>query len=199
MTNEDELLSEARLFQESRVILTAAELDTFTRLEENPTSASDLAEVLRLDTKATARILDCLVTFGLLTKKDGRYFTTDQGALLSSRHPETVRPMVLHLNHMWHNWSHLTETVRQGTNPQRQSATKEGGASLKAFIGAMHVVGSALSQEIAGAYDLSPYHYLLDIGGGSGTYTISFLKQNPRLRAILFDLPEVIAMARQRG
>lgn len=70
--------------------------------------------------------------------------------------------------------------------------------SRRAFIGAMHVIGKNLSEEIAGSLDLGGYRKLLDIGGGSGTYTIAFLKNNPQLKAILFDLKDVIEMARER-
>jgi predicted O-methyltransferase YrrM len=38
----------------------------------------------------------------------------------------------------------------------------------------------------------------LDIGGASGTWTIAFLRACPSAQATLFDLPHVIAMARQR-
>jgi SAM-dependent methyltransferase len=106
--------------------------------------------------------------------------------------------MLLHMNHMCENWSRLTETVRRGENPERIRASEQGGDTLENFIGAMHVVGRALSKEIAGAYDASRFRCLLDIGGGSGTYTIALLERNPALRAVLFDLPAVVEMARKR-
>ncbi len=36
---------------------------------------------------------------------------------------------------------------------------------------------------------------LLDIGGGTGIYSIAFVKANPQLRAIVFDRPEVLKTA----
>ena len=36
---------------------------------------------------------------------------------------------------------------------------------------------------------------LLDIGGGTGLYSIACLRQNPRLRAIVWDRPEVLKVA----
>jgi SAM-dependent methyltransferase len=62
----------------------------------------------------------------------------------------------------------------------------------------MHVVGRTLSDEIAASVDLEGYCRLLDIGGGSGTYIIAFLKRNSQLKGILFDLEDVIPMARER-
>lgn len=198
MTIRDVFLSDAGRFMRSRVILTAAELDFFTLLDEKAAGAAELAEAAGLDLRATTRLLDCLVTFDLLSKTKGRYQVTESGTLLSSRHPETIRPMVLHQNHMWDNWSHLTEAVRQGSNRQRIRPPDQRGQTQIDFIGAMHVVGESLSKVIAAGYDASRFHSLLDIGGASGTYTIAFLEQNPRLRGVLFDLPEVVELARER-
>jgi SAM-dependent methyltransferase len=106
--------------------------------------------------------------------------------------------MVLHLNGLWETWGGLTETVRTGSNPKRKPVTDRGDDSLKAFIGAMHVVGRSLSIELADFYDLSPYTRLLDIGGATGTYTMAFLQKNPEMTAVLFDLPDVVPWAKER-
>jgi SAM-dependent methyltransferase len=196
MTEAEALLSEARHFMRSRALLTAAELDLFTALDGGPISAPALAEARGLDPRATARLLDCLVTFGLLTKAGGRYHTTAPGALVSSAHPESVRPMLLHMGHVWRNWSHLTDTVRAGVNAGRAPVTGSGPDTLDAFIRAMHVTGRTLSREIAAACDLTRFHRVLDVGGASGTYTIAFLERHPHLRGVIFDLPGAIGIAR---
>ncbi|SMC18050.1 Dimerisation domain-containing protein [Desulfacinum hydrothermale DSM 13146] len=198
MASSPDPLEPVRGFMKSRILLTAAELDVFTALHDGPLSAEQLAEKTGTDLRALSRLLDCLVTFGHLAKEDGAYRLTEEGAVFSARHPESVLPMVLHMNHVWDNWHHLTRTVQEGTNAQRKAPTASGPESLKAFIGAMHVVGRNLAREIARSLDLSPYRSLLDIGGGSGTYTIAFLEENPSMRAVLFDLPDVIPMAQER-
>jgi len=63
-----------------------------------------------------------------------------------------------------------------------------------AFIGAMDVAARALAGEVALQYSTAPFRCLLDVGGGSGAYTIAFLRRNPELRAIVFDLPSVVPM-----
>lgn len=191
-------LTEARLFMRSRVILTAADLDLFTALDERPADAGGLAARAGLDERGTARLLDCLVTFGLLDKSSGEYHLTAAGAPLSSRHPRTILPMLLHQSHLWDNWSRLGDSVRHGVNPHRDPATRRSGKRLRAFIGAMAVVGRETSERIARAYDAGRFRRLLDIGGGPGTYTAAFLRRNPELRATLFDLPEVVPLAEQR-
>ena len=192
---EGAVLEDVRGFIKSRVILTAAELDLFTRLNRRQGTADDLAKELRCDQRCLTRLLDCLVALQLLSKQDGVYQTSERGALLSAEHPATELPMVLHLNGLWETWSGLTETVKTGTNPKRKPITDRGKDSLKDFIGAMHVVGRRLSNELAEAYDLSPCKRLLDVGGATGTYTVAFLQKNPEMTAVLFDLPEVIPWA----
>ena len=195
---EGVVLEEVRVFLKSRVILTAAELDLFTHLDAEPATADILAERLQCDQRALTRILDCLVTFRFLEKENGTYRPTERGTLLSSDHPQTELPMVLHLNGLWGTWSGLTDTVRTGENPKRKSVSERGKDSLNAFIGAMHVVGRTLSREIATDYDVSSCKKLLDLGGGSGTYTIAFLEKNPDMTSVLFDLPDVIPIAEER-
>jgi SAM-dependent methyltransferase len=102
---------------------------------------------------------------------------------------------MLHSNHQWERWSHLTESVRLGHNPHREPGARRSGERLEAFIGTMHVVGRELSRKLAEAYDLGRFERLLDIGGGAATYTIAFLQKNPRMTALFFDLPEVIPIA----
>lgn len=185
-------------FMKSRVILTAAELNLFTHLHERPSTAKDLAEKLKLDTRATNRLLDTLVNLDLIKKQNTCYYLTDSGLLLSAHHPETVLPFVLHHNNLWNSWSHLTEIVRNGPNPNRKPFFKRGEEDQKAFIEAMHVIGRKLSRKIADAYDSSAFKRLLDIGGGSGTYTIAFLQKNPQLKAVIFELKGIIPLAEER-
>jgi len=192
------VMAEARSFMNSRIILTAAELDFFTSIREEPCTASDLARKGGLDVRSTTRILDCLCVMELLAKTDDIYRVTDKGAFLSSGHPQTVLPMVLHMVSLWETWTGLTGIVRRGPGSQHESGLKFTEKDWKAFVGAMHVAAGALSVEIAEAYDASRYKRLLDIGAASGTYTIAFLRKNPSLKAVIFDLEEVIPMARER-
>lgn len=195
---EGAVLEEVRSFLKSRVILSAAELDLFTRLHRRQATGDALADELGCDRRALTRLLDCLVALQLLVKEGGIYRPTERGSLLSSSHPWTELPMVLHLTGLWETWGGLTETVRTGTNPKRKPVSERGKDSLKHFIGAMHVVGRKLSKEIVASYSLAPFNRLLDIGGGSGTYTSAFLEKNPRMTAVLFDRPDVIHVAEEK-
>ena len=182
----------------SRIILTAAELDVFTAIDDGYKTATAIAEKKGFSVRPLARVLDCLVTFGHLAKKGNAYSLTEEGAGLSSRHAASSLPMVLHMNRLWETWSGLTRIVEKGPGSESELPKVMDKESRRAFIGAMHVIGRTLSEDIARSLDLSGFKKLLDIGCGSGTYTIAFLKNNPQLSGVLFDLEDVIAMARER-
>ncbi|MCX8043517.1 MAG: acetylserotonin O-methyltransferase [Desulfobacterota bacterium] len=196
----NELLDAIAAFMKARVILSAAALDIFTCLDLKPLRSDELAREHGLDVRATTRLLDCLVGMKLLLKDvNACYHLTEHGTLLSSRHPDTVLPMVLHMNTMWDNWTRLTETVRHGSTKAPVPVLGSSDPQItRAFIGAMHVIGRQLAREIATAYDMAGCRCLLDIGGGSGVYTIAFLERNPHLNGIIFDLPQVLPFAQEQ-
>lgn len=193
------LIDEVGAFMQARILLSAADLDLFTELESKPRTSCDLAADLGLDTHATTRVLDCLVVTGVLAKTGGCYHLTERGAPLSSLHPASILPMIRHMSSMWNNWSQLTETVRLGKNPALTPVIGEKDKDvMNAFIGAMHVIGQGLSRKIAGELDLASFKQLLDIGGGSGTYAMAFLEKNQNMKAVVFDFPGVLDLARER-
>ncbi len=200
MPTQNNMISDVRSFMKSRIILTAAELDLFTTLDQHSISAKDLAAMLDLNERATTRILDCLITFELLEKQNNCYRTTDKGSTLSSMHPHSILPSLKHSIRLWNNWNHLTVAIREGTNPHLQpwSSKTVSDEERKAFIGSMHIGARKHLSKISDAYDSRPFKKLLDIGGGSGAYTIAFLQKNPQLQAIIYDLEGVIPIAEEK-
>jgi len=99
---------------------------------------------------------------------------------------------------MWNTWSNLTEIVKTGVIPNPMGSGSRSAEEMEAFIGAMHVIGLKMAEDIARSVDLKRFRRLLDIGGASGTYTEAFLKQAPDMNATIFDLPKVIEIAEKR-
>jgi len=193
----EEIMGKVMAFWQSRIILTGAELDVFTCLDRAEASAAGLSKDLGCDSRAMERLLDALASLGFLKKEVNVFSLTEQGKMLSSRHPETILPMLIHFNELWQKWSCLTDVVRTGKPAERPGGQK-GEANRRAFIGAMHAIGRSLSMEISRAFDARRFRRLLDIGGGSGIYTIAFLQANAQLTAVVFDLAAVIPMAGER-
>lgn len=189
----ESLLALARGFQESRVLLTGAELDLFTLLSREPLGVETLASRLGADRRALSTLLDALAAMEVLEKREGLYRTAAAAACLSADAPDSIHPMLLHAAALWARWTTLTRRV--GGTPIPERPPEE---ALRAFIGAMHVVGAPKADRIVAAAGIGAARRLLDVGGGPATYTAAFLRAEPALSATLFDLPPVIEIARER-
>jgi SAM-dependent methyltransferase len=197
--NPQNILQSAQSFMECRILLTAAEMNLFSILKEKPLTAEDIAAKTGSNLRALTMVLDALAAMELLTKQDGIYRCTDSAAqLLSDDAPASVLPMVLHMASLWHRWSCLTDIVKNVEGAKKEFEFTRKPEEMRAFIGAMHVVSGPLARKTAEIAKVESSKVLLDIGGGSGSYTIAFLRAVPEMRATIFDLPDVIEMARER-
>jgi predicted O-methyltransferase YrrM len=195
----EDILQMAQGFMECKILHTAAELNLFTILAMNPMTVEEVAGKISGDSRALAMLLDALAAMGLLSKSGDKYLCESTLApLLSEKSPRTILPMVRHMASLWRRWSRLTDIVKNSADAREEFEFKRNAEELRSFIGAMHSIGAPMAKRIAAAAAPGASRALLDVGGGSGTYTIAFLREAPEMRATLFDLPEVIEMARER-
>jgi precorrin-6B methylase 2 len=196
--NPQELLTLSRNFMECRVLLTGAELNIFTHLAKS-SSSKDLAEKHGWHERPLTVLLDALTAMGLLIKKDELYGTNPVLLpILRSDSQKTILPMIRHAATIWKNWSNLTHIVTETGGVEGTHGRFKDPKDQKAFIGAMHVVGRARAPKIVETVKPASARRLIDVGGGSGTYTIAFLQACPEMSATLFDLPDVVDIGRER-
>ena len=195
----NEIMPLVTKFHESRVFLTAAEMDVFTLLEKNALSAEKIADRLKVTLRGITILLDAVVSMGLLEKKEGKYHCPDHiAAVLSSRSETSIMPMARLAIGGWKRWSELTDIVRNGKTSIKGPAFDIDEKGQEAFIGAMHSAAYGMAPGIAAAVKPGTAKKLLDIGGGSGAYTQAFLEASPALTSTIFDLPPVTRIAQKR-
>ncbi len=196
---DEEIQNIARSFQPACVLIAGAELDVFSRLAHNPMMASALAREIKSNQRATTILLDALSAMGLLVKQDDKYRVPDSVKLLLSENSgENVLPMVRHLGNCLRRWAQLSLVTKTGTPAERTASVRGESADLAAFIGAMHNFSDPVAAEVVARLQPLQFTRLLDIGGASGTWTIAFLQAVTKATAIIFDLPSVIPIAKQR-
>ena len=184
-------------FQKSRILLSGFELDIFTTIEESGSTSIQIANTLNLNDHACERLLNGLVSLGFLKKQDQLYFNTEESFTFLSRKGSNYLGGLMHSNHLWNTWSHLTEVVRTGKSAHPAEINDRGDDWLFSFISAMHNRAIKQAPEQLRNIDLSGIRQILDIGGGSGAYSIAFLSLNPEMEATVFDLPNVVPITRQ--
>ena len=176
-----------RAFQESRVILSALELDVFTAIGDGA-GAPELAAKIGAAPRATEMLLNALAALGLLVKREGVFYNSEESArYFSEASPDNARPALLHTAHLWQTWSTLTSSVCAGTVTV--------GDWTESFIAAMHRNASERAPLVVRAVGAEGVARMLDIGGGSGAYSIAFAKANPALQSDILDLPRVLPIA----
>jgi precorrin-6B methylase 2 len=192
------ILQLAQGFMESKILHSAAQLNLFSILKTQALSAQEIATEISADRRALSMLLDAVAAMGLLVKQGDKYHCEQAVArFLAEDSPETILPMARHMASLWPRWSGLTEVVK-GRSPEEEFRFSRNDDDLRAFIGAMHVAATPLARQIVASVNAGTARALLDVGGGSGTYTIAFLHAVPEMKATIFDLPEVIEMARER-
>lgn len=187
----EELEATLRAFQESRVLLTAIELDVFAAVEGGAT-ADDVAQRLGLEPRATEMLLNALAAMELLSKRDGRFSNQPVANELLS---PNARQAMLHNAHRWHTWSTLTDRVR-GTAPAEVHRTLDSGRH-ESLLEMLNRRAGKRAPRLLNAIGAEGVHRLLDIGGGSAAYSVAFAEANADLRADVFDLPEVIPITKR--
>jgi predicted O-methyltransferase YrrM len=85
--------------------------------------------------------------------------------------------------------------VRAGTSVASRQAPDFIGPWTQAFIAAMHRNATERAGWVVRAVGAAEVRRMLDVGGGSGAYSIAFAKANPELTADILDLGEVTLIA----
>jgi len=193
----EDLLQTIRGFQESRVMLTGIELNIFAAIGDGA-KASQVAGKIGTDARATEMLLNALVAMGILVKSDGVFHVTRVTArYLGGKSPDDARAAMMHTVHLWERWSTLTECVRAGTSVKRPEAAEARDDWTEAFIAAMHHYAQARAPHVVQAVGVQGARKMLDVGGGSGAYSIAFAQANEKLQVELLDLPEVLPIAQR--
>lgn len=191
----DDLQQTLRAFQESRVLLTALELDVFSTVGAGATAAA-VAKMLGTDPRATETLMNALVALGMLTKQEGVFQNTPVAArYFVEGSADSARAATLHTAHLWWRWSALTECVRAGTSVTHEEMAERGDEWTRAFIAAMHRNAREWAPRVVEAVGADGVGRMLDVGGGSGAYSLAFAQANPRLQAEVFDLETVVPIA----
>ena len=193
----DDLNERIRAFQESRALLTALELDLFTAVGDGA-GAVEVATRLGADPRATEMLLNALASLRLLVKREGVFHNSPAAArYFTAGSRDNARPALLHTAHLWHRWSTLTGCVRAGTAIARDEVADRGQDWTEAFIAAMHRNASERAPLVVRAVGAENVRRMLDVGGGSGAYSIAFAQANSALRADILDLATVEEIARR--
>lgn len=207
MTDPSTVIDLIEAFRRSKAMFTAVQLGVFDRLQDGPASAAALARSVGADGDALERLLDGCAALGLLNKSGALYSNSAEASrYLVKDSPDTLAGYILYSDRaLYPMWGNLSDAVRAGTHRWKQTFNADGPIfdhffaseeSMRTFTLGMHGFGVISSPRVVEAFDLSRFRRMVDLGGASGHLANAACQRYPQLRAIVFDLPTVCAVAR---
>jgi precorrin-6B methylase 2 len=195
----------------SKTLLSAVELELFTKLGSESMTGSQMGDALDLHDRAIPDFPDALVALGLLDREgdgdEASYRNTeDTAAFLDKASPMYIGGLLEMANaRLYPFWGDLTEALQTG---KPQNEVKHTGTSmfeelysdperLEQFMNAMAGISQGPVHALAQKFDFSKYETLCDVGGATGQLSIIVAGHHPHLTCTSFDLPVVEPIAKR--
>lgn len=192
-------------FVYSQVLQACVQLRVFELLAERPRTRDELATLFAMAPEKAGSLLDAAAALDLVALRRGRYALGSLGAAMVGN--AGVAAMVRHHAMLYADLADPVALLRGGAETRLAAywpyAAESPPDALEADQVAPYSALMAASQpmvaaEVLDAVDMRRYRRLLDVGGGDGGFAQAALERAPGLRATVFDLPAVAALAQAR-
>jgi len=185
-------------WQLARVVMSANRLDFFNNLADKTMTAEELAKLCNTHPRPTRTLLNACVALGIVVKENGKYRNGPEALdMLVKGKPLYIGDAIRHQDDLWQPWGRLHEAVKNNAAVSRRYNLVENPEVHRNFILAMHDNARRVAPFLSRTLDLKGRKQLFDAGGGPGTHSIALVKRYAGLRAIVFDLPQTIEIARE--
>ncbi|WP_290624575.1 methyltransferase [Archaeoglobus sp. UBA230] len=184
-------------FRKIQLLRAAIELNLFETLK-NPKTAGEVATEFNGNHKLVKLMLECLVNTGLLVKRGDKYALSEisRTFLCADSQYSQINFLKKHFSDL-EMWQNLEKIVKEG--PVRVDRAKFFSESVIHSMAQHSLLGELQKTvEVISKYEeFRRARRLIDLGGGHGLYSVAFTKLNPKLKAVVFDLPEVVKRGRE--
>lgn len=193
-------------FVHSQVMLGCVRLDLFRLLHQAPADLDTIARRVALPAPVLQRLLLSAVALGLLEhRSQGRFglgplgvpLATHAGIAQMIEHNqllyEDMRDPVAFLQNAWQGG--MAAYWPYAHDPQAPEHHAQD--TFRRYSELMAASQGFVVQEILASYHFNAHQCVLDVGAGKGRFASALAGKAPHLRLQLFDLPPVLALARE--
>ncbi len=196
-------LSLADIFQigyywETKILLTAVQLDLFSVLKGDSLTVNQIAEVRGLSPRTLELVMNALVAMRVVAKEDKMYTNTAVAErYLVQSSPEYVGHLLTLHDAEWNHWGQLEQAVKTGESPVKQHVFETNPELGAQVLTVLDRIGRGSGPALAQRLNLNGAKRMLDVGGGAGTNAIAFCREYPELTATVFDLPATLTVTQR--
>lgn len=189
-------------------IYVAAKLGIADLLKDGAKSTDELAKSTQVDSASLYRVLRALSSIGIFAEVGNKSFQlTPLAEYLRSDIPGSLQAMAIMFggeNWHWQPWGNILYSVKTG-KPAFDDVFQmpvipflsQNPDAAAIFHACMSSFSSIANASVAFSYDFSSIKTLVDVGGGHGSLLASILKTYPKLKGIVYDLPQVVVGTKQ--
>ena len=186
----------AQAYWESAALMAAVELEIFTAIAHGHDTVPAVAKVVGISDRNAERLLTVLAAMTLLSRK-GEHFTNaaDVQRFLVKDGERYAGPWILFTKPRWKAFGELSERLRDPQENKLGAYVNFTVEDARRYHAATYSIGMGAARLFSRSVDLSNRKLMLDLGGGSGAYSIVATKTFPGLKAVVLDLPPVAVVA----
>ena len=186
-------------FWRSGALMAAVELGLFTVVSKGAGTFSEVATALDITETNAERLMTACVTLKLLELgDDGRVINApDVERFLVEGSPRYAGPWMLFTKPSWNDWGILSEKLKSKSVDRLGKYGEFTVERAREYHKATYSIGMGAGRRFARHVDLSNRKRMMDLGGGSGAYSIVATETYNGLRAVVLNLPSVAVVARE--
>lgn len=198
------LMEIANGFRIAKVLSVALEMGLFAKLSgTDGITPHQLAADAGISPRPAKMLLVAAAALGLLDKRDDRYHNSRLSEeFLVPGKPYFFGDLIRFVDRReYEGWGKLEEAIRRNRpttwDPDAADTVflPEDDQMLSLFWRALFSAATFTARALALSVDFTPYRRLLDVGGGSGAFSIQLCRIHPHLSATVYDQPFVCEMA----
>ncbi len=188
----------AQAYWESAALMAAVELEVFTAIARGQDTIPAVARTAGIGERNAERLLTALTAMTLLVREGERFSNAaDVERFLVKDGARYAGPWILFTKPRWEAYGKMSERLKSG-EVNKLGAYKEFTVDdARRYHAATYSIGMGAARLFSRQVDLASRRLMLDLGGGSGAYSIVATQTYPGLQAIVLDLPPVVVVARE--
>lgn len=181
-------------FVKSRILETSIRLKVYDFISEGFHTIDELVRKTNSIREPFGKLLDCLVSFGLLTKQKKLYYLTSISEMfLVSSNSRYLGKHLFYVDQQWNNWFDLTDIVKNDSSLRNDSEQMLIAMSKESFS-----LSFPIAMNLIKEINIPKDAKILDLYGGEGEWAVAAKVKYPESSVYLYDYKKYESLLNHR-